>query len=102
MTKRKRKENEQSELQVIDTCLSRPISTNQGSGVSQTGSLPVDLPVPESGPTNCEEAGLAATTTSYVDETPSLDEVANEATAAALEGKYGHFWALLARVGYTI
>lgn len=102
MTKRKRKEDEQSELRVSDTGLELPVTTIQGSGVSQTGSLPVGLPVPESGLADREGVPQVATSASYVGETPEPEEVANEATAATLRGEYGPFWSLLARARYTV
>ena len=102
MTKRKRNEDEHSDLQVSDTGLELLVTAIQGSGVSPTGPLPVGLPVPESGPTDCEGVPQGATSASYVGEAPEPEEVANEATEAALRGEYGPFWALLARAGYTV
>ena len=102
MTKRKREEDERPELQMLDTCLDQPLTTNQEVGATQIGSLSAGLPVPENRPTDCTEAAFAATSPSYVGETPSSDEVATETTSAALEGGFGPFWALLARAGYTV
>ena len=36
------------------------------------------------------------------DTSQAVDDVADTATAAAKEGEYGPFWALLAHAGYTI
>ena len=102
MTKREREENVQPELQVNGPCLERPATTAQINGISQTGSLPVDSQIPVDGPTTGEGVAQAAMSALYVSETPGLDEVANDATTAAMEGDYGPFWALLARAGYTI
>ena len=87
---------------MLDTCLDQPLTTTQEVGATQTGSLPADLPVPENRPTDCTEAAFADTSSFYVVETPSLDEVATETTSIALEGKFGPFWALFARAGYTV
>ena len=92
----------QSELQVSGPCLEQLATTAQVTDISQTESLPVDSQVPADGPTTGEEVAQAATSALHVSETPSLDEVANDTTTAALEGDYGPFWALLARAGYTI
>ena len=102
MTKREREENVQSESQVNGPCLERPATAAQIPGIPQTGSLPVGSPIAVDGPTTGEEVAQAATSTVGVSETSVPDEVANDVTAAALEGDDGPFWALLARAGYTI
>lgn len=98
MTKREREENLQSELQANEPCLERPTTTAQITGTSQPGLLPVDPQISVDGPAT----GEGVTSALYIGETPGLDEVANDATTATLEGDYGPFWSLLARAGYTI
>ena len=102
MTKREREGNAQSDSQVNGPCLERPATAAQIPGTHQTGSLPVGFPIAVDEPTTGEGVAQAATSAVCVSETSVPDEVANEVTAATLEGDYGPFWALLARAGYTI
>ena len=102
MTKRKRDGHEQPNSQLNGQSLERPTTSTQRDEASQSGPLTVSSQVTANGLPNREEAPQAATSASHVAGTPSIDEMATDATAAALRGEYGPFWALLARAGYTI
>ena len=83
MTKRKWEEVGQLESTTADNGFSSPPSPNQQLGLVSNHSNPVGQPA-------------------YVGEPGHSAEVALDDTSAAKEGRFGPFWALLARAGYTI
>ena len=102
MTKRNRDEHGQPNSQLNNHCMERPATPTQGDEVSQSGRLTVSSQVTANGLPNQKEAPQVATSAFHVDETPSIDEMATDATAAALRGELGPLWYLLAQAGYTI
>ena len=83
MTKRKRAENESSELPHAEETVDSAVTPGKDPAVGEGSSLPVGTPVPEA------EA--------LVSEGGSAAEV-----AAQEELGPGPFWALLVRAGYTL
>lgn len=83
MTKRKWAEIDQLESPPTEEALTCPSSPIQQLGVGHQSSVTV-------------------VHSAYVAEPKPSADVASDDTSAALEGKFGPFWALLASAGYTV